>query len=633
MKQAWVRTRTFLLAGLLLLVGAANTSAQHHSEPPLSLSGTIDTGYYGTSLRNGTNTELKNPVAALKLDLNGYWHHPKFLTFSVRPQFSAGRQSSETVFPSGDGVSLTSTFLGGRAFPLTVSYTRLDRKLTTFGTTNRLAGLESDTAERNLNVNWNLNFPGLPQARLEFSKYANQYEPLQPLTSSSQNRARLFGVNVSDRRWGWDFDSRLHFEKSSNDLFNLFDPSQPPYLMRRNQKELRTTASHDFSRSVQLSLSGGKNVSDTSIQSTPFNQDYTYGTAVLSYSVSSRLSGTTRAGVTSNLLGYRMEQVLGGATGPSFGEGGLELIPLTTRLGLWNLTSQLNYALTKDLQLNGQFSFDSTSRPKGNGVAAPESQQATGQLGASYSHAFRRWQLGTRYAANLGRLEYAGLPSRSRGQQAQITASTGSVEHLELSGSAWASTQNVLDGISLHSRSGGAQLAAGRRLSQTWLLHGTYTYEQSAFDTLQSQYESSSHGLNLGVRSRWFDISGGRLGQSGLSFQPGFLGGLSSAEQAIVLGSGIPALLVVPSGMGFNHAALSFFPWRRFMARGTWTRNRQLIMGRPSNNVDHFIMEVSYQFRLLKLSAGHTQYSQSFGLGAYGRSLTYFLVSRDFRLF
>ena len=40
------------------------------------------------------------------------------INFTVKPEGSLGRQSSEGMFPDGEGVSATTTFLGGGATPL-----------------------------------------------------------------------------------------------------------------------------------------------------------------------------------------------------------------------------------------------------------------------------------------------------------------------------------------------------------------------------------------------------------------------------------------------------------------------------------------------------------------------------------
>jgi hypothetical protein len=185
--------------------------------PPLIVDATLTAGFYEADTKNGHASRESSPVGSVNFDINGYLHRPDFLKFNFKPQGSVGRQSSEAVFPDGRGLAVSSTFLGGSAAPVTVSYSKLDRHLVTFGPLDRLAGLDANTSQDVLNLNWRIRLRRLPELTMNFSRFNDSYEPLQDLAPKTDNHARLFtlGARRPHRRGGPSSASTLPVIRSS----------------------------------------------------------------------------------------------------------------------------------------------------------------------------------------------------------------------------------------------------------------------------------------------------------------------------------------------------------------------------------------------------------------------------------
>ncbi len=623
-----------LLALFVGLAGTAQAQGTAQLPPRLNLTGTFTTGFYHAGTQNGRSVSQNSLLGSARFRLSGYVHHPRFLTFDVKPQVSLGRQSNETFFPDGRGVSATVTFLSGNTFPLTISYTRLGRQITTFGALDRLAGLQADTSQSALDVNWRIRFRRMPQISLNYSRYTDRYDPLEAFTPQVRNRARAFSVQLDDRRWGWLFNSRFRADNSDSNLLNVFNPGQAPYRFSRRTRELQGNASRQVTHWLSVNLYAGRNSSKSELASRPFDQSFNYVHSNAGFRRGEKLTGSARAGITTNLVGFRLEQALGSPGSGPPGSGSPLLVAGKGRLTLVTFSGQMQYAITKDLRVNGQATRDSTRAPTAGVVVSPDSSLTSGQGGVTYSHAFRRWQFQSSYSGNVGRLHYNGAnPSRSIGHSGHGSASFETLRGTEITASAQGSWQRTKDGFQLENREWGMGLSASRPFVAGWRICGAYNFEKTFFDTTNIRFHSSDHGLSITATHRRVDMTLGRQLRDGLTFQPAFGVGSISPIQAQALVAAMPSLLLIPSSSSSSTAAISVRLVRNLSGRFLWSRNRQIFSGGLSNHFTQWEAGGSYRFRRLTFDFGYIRHEQNFGVGSFLRDRFYFRVVRDFRVF
>ncbi|MFB3814939.1 MAG: hypothetical protein ACE14L_12600 [Terriglobales bacterium] len=627
--------------------GSENKRKKHHADadeerdptlpPPLSLSGTLIGGYYQAETLNGHISSQGSAVGSLKLDASGYYHSPAFLKFSIKPQTSLGRQSSESVFPDGQGVAATTTFLGGSFMPFTVSYTRLDRKIVTFGPLDRLAGLDANTSQNALTLDWRIHQRNLPALDLSYSRYNDANEPLQDLAPKTDNEARLFSATLSDSLAGWKWQSRYRQERSQQDLTNIFDPTQAPYNYSRLDRMVDASATRDFAQRLSLDFQGGYTKADSRIGGTPYDQSFHYVNGASTFRPTEKLTLGFRAGYTSNLVGAVLQQTVassgpGGATNPA--AQSLLTVPSKARLTLQTYDGRVQYALTNDLRFDGEVRRETTHTPSGSGLVAANSTLDSAQTGVSYSHQFRLWQFRSQYSVNGGRFDY-GLTgiSRSFGQRANLSFTFGSPDWIEFTAGLQGSMQDLRGATNLRDRSWGGTLTAARNFFQSWQVRATYNRERNDYSYTLTEYDSSGQGGAFSVIGPLLEFNVTHQMRDGLTFQADPRLQFLSSTDAAALSGAFPGVLVAPTSAKWTHASLSFHPASRLKARAAWLRNRQSLNGALTNNYREWEISAGYQFRNLTMDVGYILHRQDFGADFFRRNRFFFRIAREFRVF
>ncbi len=599
--------------------------------PPLRLSGTATAGYYQADTRDGYVTHEASPVGSMRFDASGYFHSPEFLSFTVKPQGSVGRQSSEGVFPDGDGVAGSATFLGGGVSPLTVSYNRLNRKLVTFGPLDRLAGLDADTSQDSLGANWKLRLKRLPELGVNFSKYSDSYEPLEPLAPKTANDSRLLSADIGEKALGWNLQSSYKTERSSQDLINIFDPAQEPYLYQRREQEARASADRDFGQWLSLAFMGGRTKSQNEVQGRPFDQSFRFLSGNTSIRPTKKLTLALRGGVTDNLIGATLESAVGSVP---LAPQSILLVPTSANLQLVSYSGSAQYALSNDLRVHTDATRETTRAPQNSGIVAANSTLTSLQAGLGYTHRFRWWQLQSDYAANGGRFDYVSTgASRSYGQRANLGATIGSLHSLELSAGLQGNLQNVSGGSYMRDRSWGANLTVSRTLWEHWTLRATYNREQDRYNFADTRFSSVGNGATLAVIHPRAEFSASYNLRDGLTFQADpRLQYVSSSQVGLLLGA-FPNTLIVPTGATWSNAALRLHPVAKLTARVAWLRSWQRLQSAVNNNYSEWEASAGYQFRSVTFDAGYLLHNQDFGMDLFERNRLFVRVVREFTIF
>ncbi|MBI5086085.1 MAG: hypothetical protein HZB13_15980, partial [Acidobacteria bacterium] len=131
---------------VFLLLAAQLGLAQNHIN---NLSGAVTTGFYSTHAISPRNQQLRFVPLTLDLDFAGYYGHPDFLSYDVRPVLTLGPQATEAGFIGGNGVSASATFLRTRSFPLRVFYDNIQREDVYYGALTQISGYRAINHNRN----------------------------------------------------------------------------------------------------------------------------------------------------------------------------------------------------------------------------------------------------------------------------------------------------------------------------------------------------------------------------------------------------------------------------------------------------------------------------------------------------
>lgn len=598
----------------------------------VQLSGAVTGGYYQASTSNGYVSHEASPAGSMRLDASGYIHSPGFLNFTVKPQASVGRQSSEGVFPDGEGVSASATFLGGGVAPFTVSYHRLNRKVVTFGPLDRLAGLEANTFQDSLGANWKIRLNHLPELGLNYSSYSDSYEPLAALAPKTANDGRLLSADLSETVRGWNLQARYKLERSSQDLINLFDPKQAPYLYQRSDQDIRASADREFGRWLSTSFVAGKTKSENEVQGRPFDQSFRFLTSNSFFRPSKKLTFGFRAGVTDNVVGANLERAIGG-DGFTQGQTFL-LVPTQAKLQMINYSGSATYAFTKDLRAQADVVHETTRAPQNSSIASSTSDLTSVQTGIAFVHRFRWWQFQSYYAVNGGRFTYATTgSSRSSGHRANAGVTIGSLQSLELTAGVHGSLQNVTGNTYVYDRSAGANVTLSRSLGDRWRLRATYDRERDQYKFSGTQFSSVGNGISVAVVHPRAEFSASHNLRDGLTFQADpRLQLVSSGQGGLLLGA-FPGTLVVPTGANWSSAALAFHPAPKFTGRVAWLNSRQKLQNAVSNYYTEWEVSAGYQFRSITVDVGYLAHDQNFAMDLFQRHRFFFRVVREFTVF
>lgn len=604
-------------------------------EKPLSVAGNVYTGFYSTTNQNERETRLSFVPASVDLDLTGYVGAPGFLSYRVRPQWSAGPQATEAGFLGGDGVSLSTTFLSQRSFPLTLTYGNLRQENVFFGTLNQLSGFRSFNHERDLGLNWQLRAPRLPQISLDIGRSALTAKPDIPEIPIHRSRSGRAAMEVRDKRWGWTMNGTLRREKRSSEFANVLAPGLRTSMLRQRFSETRASGMRPLWDGSRLVLSTGVLDTRNKFDDRPYDQYFRFSTAAFNFGNGKRLQGNLRAGYSSNRVGTGLSTTPLIPSGQSFanspGSEALLIYPWLSYSSNLSLSSNLSYQLYPDWRIFGGVTQGRVRTP--DKLTRRNSDYLTGRAGMNFQRRFSWVTLIGQFNMDRGRTRYGPLRSRLRGRAFSVSARHGSVDHLELAISYDRSGQRVDSITNLTGGHRSGEFTVTRRLRRVGLLlRGGAGFQRSFFQDGHIDYRSSGLTFQADVehhlvQAHYFRNTSDGTTLLDLLFNP------SNGSSVSPLLLGVP---MMSSLFAYHSQTLHVrtTPWRRFEADLLWTQNSQRFNEQVSNNFSQLIIRAKYRFRMLTFETGYINYEQLLlGLSPFMRHRIYVRISRRFRLF
>ena len=227
--------------------------------------------------------------------LEGYYFHPQFLNFQVRPYYDRAQFNSESqTITRGTGVESSVSLFGGSHFPGSISYGKDFSSNSEF----RIAGVPSvlgDSSGSNFSVAWSALFSGLPSLHASYS-IADSTSTLLGTTSQSKSSSRNFNLNSNYALGGFNLQGNLNHYNT--------DLLSPSFLTAATISNTSSSTNYGVTATRRLPLSGSLGLGWSRTTSESGMDDFTSSsyTASASFSPWRRLSISGFGNYTTNVI-------------------------------------------------------------------------------------------------------------------------------------------------------------------------------------------------------------------------------------------------------------------------------------------------------------------------------------------
>jgi hypothetical protein len=233
---------------------------------------------------------------AINGTLEGYYYHPQFLYFQVRPYFDRAQFNSESqTVTRGTGVESSVNVFGGSHFPGSITYGRNFNSNSEFG----IAGVPSilgNTSGSNFGVAWSALFNGFPSLSASYS-IADSTSTLLGTTNQGKSSSKSFNLNSNYSLGGFNLQGRLSHYNTS-----LLSPS---FLTAETIRNNSSNTNYGIVAMRRLPLSGSLGLGYSRTTSESGNEGLTSS----SYTASSGFSPWRRLSL-SGLFNYTTNAVV-----------------------------------------------------------------------------------------------------------------------------------------------------------------------------------------------------------------------------------------------------------------------------------------------------------------------------------
>lgn len=610
--RPWVTLRR-LCGACLLVLSVAGTAAQAQvavgDDMKMTLNGYLGMGYSGNFGESGNSGHGLFGTGTGQL--SGYFYHPNFLSFNIRPYYNRNQDNGSFASVLSDtGVDASTNLFAGSHFPGSVSFSKSMANGSQYGIPGS-AGLTSDSSTRSFSVTWSELLPSLPSLTATFSHNSSS-STIQGETGTTDSSSRNFNLLSNYRIDGWGLNGFLNHQN--------FDVTLPAFLSPTNARSDSSGTSYGFSANHPLPLSGtfqaDVNRANYSSESGFYrNSGSTYSAdSLVAFKPTQRFTINGQVRYTGNLIGA-LQQSLGPGAPP------LPTNDLTSH-GL-SLGSYGSYDVGHGFILIGYVNrqvetfqgIDSTSTRAGGTLTYSYARPLFGMLYFSFGMVNNTSNDG---GGSLGFVGNVSLKRRLGAWQLD---------------SDFSYAQNVQTIISYYTSSTYTYgTLIRRRFGANGQWSASYRGIQSGLTQIPDYSNRSDTLLTTFTR--------GRYGLSGSYSQSHGTALLSSAG---VLNPTPLAPILAPDQALYNGrvygAGMSLVPLKKMVINVNWYRTRsdtQTTELFSSNNSERFYGQVQYNLRKLSFRAGYWKVNQSIGANGLPPSTVntyYFNISRWFDIF
>jgi hypothetical protein len=581
--------------------GTAQNARPPSPEMPLTVTGTLSSGFYNSYTRGGgnENQEISFIPASALFDINGYYLTPDLVDYWVQPEFNAGAQASDAGFQGGNGIRLRASFLKRQIIPVTFRYSNVQLKDVYFGSLSQVSSFTQKNRTKELGFSAELNRKNLPTVTVDWSKSSVHSQSGIDMIPDYDSKSDHLNVDGAYQRWGWDFRGFASKQRQVSDLIVPLSDASGSSALQQDLTQVRGSARRGFLRDSELYFDGGRQSTTNVLLNQPIDLNTRYTNANLRLFQRRRWKTSLRAGYTSNVAGLLLNRVVEG-----LGANG-SIVPATNLLQPFqNKTSYLNLNGLTSVDLSHGFGFygsvDRTAVLAGKETGLSSSYLTTAG-GVTYAGTFGWGNISGQYGRTYGIGSITGQTGTIVGQNYTVSAQPGRWERLQLDFTVRGTDQQVRNERPAQEHSFAADGSIGFHLASQLRGRLGGGWQQSYFINSGNEFRNDGYTARIGIDHPRFQFSGSLNSNIGNSLQA-----YSQLFSGVGLGSALLApLRIIPSDFRGIALSLHVLPMRRLELSALWTRSIQHLEGAVANDFAVLDVYATFHFRRLQFVAGY----------------------------
>ncbi len=601
-------------------------------ERPLTISGTLSTGYYNAYTRGGGNENQNisfSPVSG-EFDIKGYYLTPDLIDYSIQPEFISGAEASDAGFEGGNGVRLRVSLLRRQVFPVTFRYSNVQLQDVYFGSLSQLSTYTRKNRNKDIGLTAELKQKGLPTATIDWGASSVDSQSGLVMVPDYNSHSNHLNVDCTYQRWGWDFRGFGGRQQQTSDLLTPVDGGIDTSSLRQKVLQYQSSAQRSFLQDSELYVDGGSQSTANLLLNQSIDLTTRYANANLRLFQRKRWKSSLHAGYTSNIAGLLLTRLVGGlGSSGSVAPDSSVLSPFQHTISYLNLNGLSTLDLSHGFGLYS--SVDRTAVLAGNENSL-SSKYLTTAGGVTYSGTYRWGSLSGQYGRSFGIGSVTGQTGRIEGQNYAVTAQPGKWDRMQLDISVRGTGQRVFNAQPGSDHSFASDGSVGIRLFGQFRTRLGGGWQQSTFVNSATDFRLKGYTAQAGIEHPRFQLNGSLNSNIGNSLQA-----FADLFSGIGVGSALlTPLHLVPSDFRGITATLHAIPLRRLEISVLWTRSLQHLEGVVANDFEIIDAYASFHFRRLEFRAGYFRSNQIYTsyLAMYPeteRGRYYIRVSRSVR--
>ncbi len=575
-------------------------------EQPLSVQGTVSTGFYSTTTRGEANQSLNFVPIGARFEITGFYKSADFLNFSAEPELNLGPQASEAGFQGGNGIRFRSTFLR-RLIPLTFRYSNIQVEDVYFGGLSQVSGYSLKNRNKDLGVTLELKFRKLPSVTIDWGTSSTNSKSGIAEIPDYNSHGNHVNVDGQYQAAGWIFDAFLHRQEQQSNILEATTGGTQFGSLFQNVTQYQGSARRGFLGDSELYVNAGTQSTSSLLFSLPIDLSTHYASANLRLFQKRRVRTSLRAGYSSNIASQYLAQAISSltATGAALTDQ-TALQPFSRGMSSFNLNATTYATLPAGF---GAFAGLEHNEILSSAQEGPLSASYfSASAGLTYAHKVSWGNFSGEYSREYGIGSITGQSGTIQGQTYRLSVQEGANGGLQFDASVHGNGQSVQNAQPLSNRSVAADGSVANRLTGSFRARVGGGWQWGSFLTAGNDFRSGGYTAHAGIEHPRFQLNASinNVASDSLPLYNPLLVGLGT--EALLAGS----LRIVPSDYRATSVGLHANPLRKVELSASWTRSRQHLDQTVSNAFEMLNAMVTYHFRKIKIEAGLIRFDQSY---------------------
>lgn len=597
-------------------------------EKPLTINGTISTGYYNTTTRGEASQSLSFVPIGARFDMGGYYLSPDLLSFSAQPELNFGPQASDAGFQGGNGIKLRFTLLGKSIAPLTFRYSNVQVEDAYFGSITQISGYTLKNRTKDLGLTWEFKPHGMPATTVDWGTGSVDSKSGTAGISDYLSHGNHLNVDSKYERWGWDMQGFLRRNQQESDLLAPIDGGTQAGSLVEKVMQYQGSARRSLLGDSELYVDAGSQSTSSLLFNLPIDLSNRYVSANLRLRQKRRWKTSFRTSYSSNVASQLLEQAAGtlGGQGAIVPDGNV-LAPFSHGMANLSLSGITSVDLSHGLGLYGSAERSAMFSSSQDGLL--NSDYLTTSAGATYAHKFRWGNLSGEYAREFGVGSLIGQSGSISGQHYVVSAQHASSGGLTFDGTVHGSDQNVHTAQPLSNKSFSAEGSVADRVAGNFNARLGGGWQWGSIVNAANEFRTNGYTARAGIEHRRFQISASLNNSlsNSLPFYNQLLDGLGLGTVLAI------PLQIIPSDYRAMSFTLHTNPLPKVELSASWTRSSQHLDGLLSNTFELLNVFATYHYRRIQFEAGLIRSNQVFSSYPYTlRQRFYLRVVRGVRI-